>query len=116
MHERAHTRTRTYLHTHKGCAGCFDFPALQAKEEIDLLSRHIMSSDPDRSISFQLSDMCSIINKPSGATAPWSAGTRGLEESCIGSHQPSHPVLPPLTAVKGDTRSLGSLPGLATPA
>lgn len=40
-----------------------------------------MSSDPDRSVSFQLSGMFSIINKLSGAIAPWSSGTKGLARS-----------------------------------
>lgn len=39
-----------------------------------------MSSEPDRSISFQLSDMFNIINKPSGATAPRSSGTKEAGE------------------------------------
>lgn len=66
-------------HTHRTCCA-FDFTAWWGSEEIDLLSRHIMSSDPDRSISFQLSDMFSIVNKPSGATAPWSSGTEEAGE------------------------------------
>lgn len=53
-----------------------------------------MSSDPDRNISFQLSDMLHIINKPSGTTAPWCSG---MEEA---GEEPSNVALPPLTEVK----------------
>lgn len=38
--------------------------------KIDSTSRHIIPCNPDRSISFQLPDMFSIINKPPGMAAP----------------------------------------------
>lgn len=55
-----------------------------------------MSSDPDRSISFQLSDMFSFINKPSGAIAPWSLGTQGTGEE----HTNQVNRAPPSTAIR----------------
>lgn len=83
MHECSHTRTHhTHAHpcTHTKNTLDVRLPTfVRAREKIDLLSRPIISSDPDRSISLQLSDMFSIIktNLP-GAIAPWSSSTRGL--------------------------------------
>lgn len=84
-----------------------------------------MSSDPDSSISFQLSDMFSIINEPSGATALSCSGTQEPGEGSQWITLADSPALLSLTAVAGGLDAWGARPeslgsqgpcGLVTPA
>lgn len=85
MHAGTHRRT-----------GCSCDSASQGKGDIASLSGCVVLSSANRHVSFQLAQMLSILNKPSGVRAPqgWGRQEMGAGLQSLGSAWlPTHPAM-----------------------